>query len=612
MKVRYNLLFLWGASLAMANTEVLNERDPFEIVQREKTEDVFIEEERPTFAEDIAYAFDNDNTHVFGTETSEVEEHPRVASEESVVKGAPIKVTGSRTQDAMLAKDWNGVKANSYVLDDIHWQDILWVTQYLYFATKRWTEDEYIYKNAFDDVPGEKPLGWEELKKNNIKIAAPIHGTDGEQAEAIIGMLAYRDLRAEKGLLELFVAFKGSQGESFEPLGGIGGPSWLTNFQAGKYVCDAQKLGLDEKNGKLSFHKGYYRKVYTSKKNWENALRKLFNDLKIKEISNFKSQKPGEITQQDVDNWRGCRVKCYIFGHSQGGGLTQIGAPYITTFLGRWLYGNSFDNKTFNICHAICMSPARAIGDKHTMDVLLDVMGEGNIFGYCSPIDVVTCLPLGNNARKDTRVDLILKILDKLNSVLPKDFQSLVSIVRRAEFIAYETLPNFAYVDCVDLFKKYCENGKKVFEKYLEMQQSLKQYNPKFEVSKEEIQERLDKLAQIEKKLPDIKEHIEKMQEHYFKAHSSWVSKYHIAKAVYHLVKLEKIVGLTTLIAVQHWGMPIILHHPDLASNATGEVYRGYRMDELFSRDMVKDQMVQNCLDRGTAYEKHKKKLIGE
>lgn len=603
MKSIYHLLFIGSTSLAIAANEVVsNERDPFEIVQQENREDAFGEREQ---------IFENDNVSAFASE----KENIHVTSSNEATKGKLIQAIGQpkvvgTDQGSMLSVSKDGVKVNSDVLDGAHHQDILWLTQYLYFATKRWTEDRYIYENAFDATPSEKPLGWEELKKSNIKIAAPIHGTDGKKAEAIIGMLAYRDLRAEKGLLELFAVFKGSQGETFEAFSGYGGPSWLTNFQGLKHICDAQELGLDKYKGKLSFHDGYYSKIYTSKRNWENELRKLFNALKVKGISEFIPQKSGDVSQQDIDNWRGCKVKCYIFGHSQGGGLTQIGAPYITTFLGRWLYGKTFDNKTFNTCHAVCMSPARAIGDKETMDVVLDVMGEGNIFGYCSPIDLVTCLPFGKNYR-----GIIKRVLDKISPLLPEDYQNAISSVDKIGIASYETLPIFAYVDYGALFEKYCEIGSKVYSEYITMQLSPyhKHFHPEFEVRIKEIQEKGKALAQIKEKLPEIKEHIEKMQEHYFKAHSFWTAAYHIARTVHHAIALIRIVGLSTLVGIQHWGAPVILHHPDLAENVIGiNVYKGYRMDVLFSRDMIEAQSIQECLDRGTAYDKHKKEVIGE
>ena len=68
----------------------------------------------------------------------------------------------------------------------------------------------------------------------------------------------------------------------------------------------------------------------------------------------------------------------------------------------------------------------------------------------------------------------------------------------------------------------------------------------------------------------------------------------------------------TTLTTLQHWGSPAILHHPDLAAEAAEAVYKGYRINQLFDPDMVKDQTVQSCLNRGVQYEKHKKEIIGD
>lgn len=589
------MLILGGTSLAMADVAVLNEQDPFDIVQQESTGDVF-SKEKPIF--------DSDNVYVFATEISEVKENVRVVPEEKVIKNTPIKVVGTRTRDAMLAINGDSVKVNPQIFSDDLCRDCLQLTEYLYLGTKRYVEDKRVYPGAFrkkTNLP--RPPLYETLKGRKIKIFAPIYGTNGGQEGAYIGMLAYRDYRKQgEKRLELFVVFEGSQGEPFEFLGGIGGASWRTNFQSNKVEVDAQKLNLDKKHGKLCFHEGYYNKIYTSKIFLEEKLEELFSRLGIKEFSEFKSQKSGNVTQKDVDNWRGFSVDVYIFGHSQGGGLTQIGAPYVTATIGRWLYGDAFDNKTFNVCHAICMSPARAIGDQHTLEVLLDVMGNGNIFGWCSPIDAIPCLPLGENVSKGhvEKLGMIVaaKILKAISKFLPKKWSELISLVSETKD-CYETLPIFAYVDYAEVLEKYCDIGISVYREYLDVLQKTGAIGDKGEIGKQ-----IENLEEIKKKIPEIKDTVALMQENYFKAHTSkwFTSKYYALKAVHYLKKLLlKLSQPSDLIGSQHWGAPVKLQNPENNQNIW--------IETLFCSKLL-DSNVQENLDRGMEYEKRKRSII--
>ena len=553
MKVNYYLLFLGCTSLAIARPQVSNENDPFEIVQQENTKDVFIEENKQIF--------DNDNMRIYEEETSAAKE----SSYTAIGKVVPTMVRGSRTQDAMLTISGTDVKVNSKIFSDNLCRDCLQLTEYLYLGTKRYDETHRVYPGAFSaNSDLSRPPLYETLKNKNIEVFAPIYGTNGGREGAYIGMLAYRKTADH---LELFVVFEGSQGESFEFLNGIGGASWRTNFQSAKVEADAQALNLPKVYGKLSFHEGYYNKVYTSKIFWEEKLEALFSHLGIKKFSEFKPQNSGNVTQQDVDNWRGFSVDVYIFGHSQGGGLTQIGAPYITATIGQMLYGDTFDNKTFNIAHAICMSPARAIGDEHTMDVVQDVMGKENIFGWCSPIDLVPCLPLGYNINKrpmdKIRTTVGLKILGFISKFLPKKLSEFISVISETKF-CYETLPIFAYVDPCELFTDYAETGLKIYRDYLDMIEKSKVVG-----NKKECEDQIKNFEEIKKEIPKIREIITSMQENYFNAHTSnwFTSKYYALKAAHYLKKLLKKVSLGDLMGAQHWGAPVMLKNTNSDKN---------------------------------------------
>ena len=607
MKKKYYLLFLCATGFAMASAKIEqdifadleNPRnfDPKKAVQQDTVKDAFVDNDMFGNEKSVFEQKDEIRTPE-DRETYIIAQQESMGNEKSM-GNVSTKVIPTNQSGAMLEINGDDIKVNSEVLNDEICATILQLTEYLYLGTKRYAKDKRVYPDAFGDGPIKPPV-FKFLTSSGVVIFAPIWGLDGGKEKAITGMIAFFVPKTENKDLIIWVCHKGSQGEDFEFLGGIGGASWGSNFDSDKASVVAETLGLDKKYGVLSFHEGYYKKIISMKQSLEENLNKLFTHFGIKKFSEFRSSK-SEVTQQEVDNWRGRSVKVYIFGHSQGGGLTQVGAPYITTLIGRWLYGNSFDNKTFNVCHAICMSPARAIGDEHTMDVVQDVMGKGNIFGWCSPIDIIPCLPLGHNIDKrpiaKIRATIGLMILKAISVFLPKEWSELVSAISSTKF-NYETLPIFAYVDYGEVLGRYCEEGIKVYREYLRI---MKEKGAK--VEEKQFQKKIDSWKQIKKQIPKIRKIVTSMQENYFKAHTSniVVSKYYALKAVHYLRKLINKVPVEDLIGSQHWGASVLLQNKDSKRPVWYEM--------LFKESLI-DSNIQKAIDRGIEYERWKSKIV--
>ena len=521
-----------------------------------------------------------------------------VASMPKIKREKPLKVIGTRTQDSMLIINGDDIKVNPKIFNDDLCRDCLQMTEYLYLATKRYDKDHRVYPGAFlkeTDLP--RPPTYDTLMSRGIEIFAPIMGVNGGIEEAIVGMLAYR---LQQRHLEIFIALEGSQGEPFEFLEGIGGSSWRTNFLSNKKDSEAQKFNLDKKYEVLSIHEGYGNKILSSRPDLIEKIRALCKYRNIKDISEYDGASDN-VTQQDIDNWRGFTIDVYIFGHSQGGGLTQ--AMLIAMEIGRMFYGYAFDNKTFNTIHLICMSPARAIGDVHTLCVILDVWGIGNIFCFCSPIDIIPCLPLGHNIDKrpllKLRATVGLMILKAISLVLPKKWSDFISAISSTKF-NYEELPIFAYVDYGDVLVRYCDESIKVYREYLGI---MKEKGAK--VDEKQWQKKIDSCNQIKKKIPEIRKRVTSMQENYFKAHTSNIltSKYYALKAVHYLRKLLQIVPIEDLIASQHWGAPVLLQNKDSK--------RQIWIETLFNAGLIVPD-IQKAIDRGIEYKQWKGEIVPE
>ncbi|MGX8716718.1 MAG: hypothetical protein ACSW8C_01865 [bacterium] len=599
MKKKYYLLFLCATSLVIANVKQ-EVGDIFNDTRLTKDTPYISDSKEEVFAENNNSVEVNDPFELKDISDSIYEKaSPSVVSTPKVKREKPLKVIGTRTQDSMLIINGDDVKVNPKIFNDALCRDCLQMTEYLYLATKRYDKDHRVYPGAFlkkTDLP--KPPTYNTLTNRGIEIFAPIMGVNGGIEEAIIGMLAYR---LQQGHLEVFIVLEGSQGEPFEFLGGIGGASWRTNFLSDKKIIEAQELNLDKKYGKLSFHEGYLGKICTMDL-FTKPIPALFKHLNIKDVSEYNAT-ADNVTQQDIDNWRGFTIDVYVFGHSQAGGLTLVGMPYITVTIGRLLYGDSFDNKTFNIAHAICESPARAVGDEHTLKVIFDVAGIKNIFGFCSPIDVIPCLPLGHNIDKrpiaKIRATVGLTILKAISLFLPKKWSDFISAISSTKF-NYEELPIFAYVDYGDVLGRYCDVGIKVYRDYLGI---MKEKGAK--VDEKQFQKKIDSWTKIKEQIPEIRKLVTSMQENYFKAHTSNIitSKYYALKAVHYLRKLLQKVPIEDLIGSQHWGAPVLLQNKDSKRQVWYET--------LYNASLP-DSNIQKAIDRGKKYGQWKGEFVPE
>lgn len=541
-------------------------------------------------------------------------------------------------------------KLNTEVMNNDLFQDLLQLVEYMYQGTKRYAFDKRYYPDAFSPFGKQKPKLYKTLTEKGIVIADAFFGTHGGIEASEIGMLAYR-LEKDKKLLQLFIVLEGSQGEDFEFLGGFGGASWRTNFQSRKKEIDPLLLNISKKylpakeqKQKLSFHEGFLNKILTSKIYFENALKNLFYNLKIADYNALNCRQDIESIYRKnqkihfsalVDHGRGFTVQAYIVGHSQGGGLVQVAAPYYTTLIGEYLYGPLFDNKEVNLSHAIALSPARAIGDCYTRDVVENVMGKGNIFGYCSPADVVTVVPFGKNIGKDKikqyASKALLTCLKALSHFLPKEYGDLVETICSTD-THYEDLSTWAYEDPVKiLLVKYAalskdaaiadcnqkeENYEKVkaqypkkrgiFQKikgvFIKEKDLVKESKRAYEDSKKKVAtiENLLKLDTISKTEVELKE----AQKNYFKMHVGNTLKQNkfAVKAAKNFHKIfKKYCPIGDWIAAQHFGTMTQLIYED-------ETGKHSKFDSLFDHRILNGDLL-TALKAGFEYHQRKKEF---
>lgn len=505
----------------------------------------------------------------------------------------PLKPIALKNFGPMLKVAGEQILVNKEVLDDKLFKECLQLVEYMYFGTKRYTSAKRIYDDAFRKNGTEKPTLFQTIKDNGITIASSFFGTNGKTEGTEIGMIAYRKLPA---VLQLFVVLEGSQGEDFEFLGGFGGASWLTNFQAKKVTTKASEtFDLDEKyllkgDGKLSYHEGFLEKISGSNRFFRDAIYSVLNEtFGIVDRSKKISKKDGLILKDSVDKKRGFTVQVYILGHSQGGGLVQVAAPYYTTYIGQYLYGQNFDNEIFNTVHAICLSPARAIGDKSTLNVIERVMGKGNIFGYCSPMDPVPCVPLGSNIDGHKAKGIGFTILRKLAKILSHFVEEKLSTLLKAISgvnCHYEDLSIFAYEDYNDVLKRYTDLS-------IEALRDIKKQIATVKI-----------LQRIQENGKKIREHLKDVQENYFESHNhKFRQDDYLAKAAYHLVKVFKYCPPANYLAAQHFGTYTCLKWKDKNGKDQSKV------DALFNHQLFEGD-VQKAIDRGIDYNKHKASFL--
>ena len=593
----------------------------------EENEDYFIDPQNPEPENVFFYqTFETTNTDNVFEETNTSAKKVTSHLKRTI---ASTKVHVPSNDGPMLINLPASPTINTKVMNDALFKQCLQMVEFLYLSTKRYQRDRLIFPGNLQpyDLTLSRSNLYDDLTKSNINIFRTLQGTNGGKEGTDIGLIAYRKIE-HKNKLQLFIVLEGSQGENFEFLGGIGGASWRSNLQAEKQNdINAQDLNIDEKyllngDGKLSFHSGYYSKIFTSKIFFERNIRDLFNQLNILPFSrlNIKAENlDANILQKEVDAQRNISVDVFIFGHSQGGGLTQIAAPYFTTFIGEYLYGKSFDNKTFNTAHVICLSPSRSIGDVYTLNVIKNVLGEGNIFGYSSDADVVTCVPLGNNINysnvKKLGLNAMFGILKLISYFLPKNLSELASTIASVS-TNYETLPIFAYEKTEDLISNYCKYSLDALNKRSEaLNQSNKspvesilqtKFNKKsFEKSeKKKVQKEINSLKETQTQIVKISEYLRGMKEHYFKSHTSnkITSSYHFACTAKHLVQLFKACPIANFIASQHFGTEVFLEF-----KVDGKTY--FSSECLFNHQLLEGNL-QKALDRGVEYEKNKQKVI--
>ena len=409
--------------------------------------------------------------------------------------------------------------------------------------------------------------------------------------------------------------------EAFELLGGLGGASWRTNLQAHKENnIPAQNLNISSKyllngDGKLSFHSGYYNNIFTSIIYFERSIENLFSALNIQSFDalGIKDDNLDAATlQYTVDQKRNLSIDVYIFGHSQGGGLTQVAAPYYTTFIGEYLYGKNFDNKTFNTAHAICLSPARAIGDPYTWNVIKNVLGEGNIFGYSSDADIVTCVPLGQNVDLSLVKKYGLKVI---SHVLPNDLSELAKTIASVS-THYETLPIFGYESTDSLIDNYCKYSIESLNQHLNALnqsnylpvESITNSKLNLEKFKKDqikgINDKIKSLQKTQKNLNDLRNNLRDMKTNYFKAHTSnpLISNYYIALTAKNLYGIFKICPIYDFIASQHFGSNVFIEF-----DVNKQTY--FFSNALFNHKLLKGNL-QEAINNGVEYERNKQNII--
>jgi len=181
----------------------------------------------------------------------------------------------------------------------------------------------------------------------------------------------------------LVVVLRGSQAESFQPLHGMLGSSWRTNYAVGKEKLPKAIFGF-----KGSMHYGFLEKELAFR---QTLLHSIYDTI-INE-------------QVDIDN-----LIIVVTGHSQGGALAQITIVDLVKNLGPLLFGNDFDNAKHNRFYGYFMSPARVAGSKSTVRHIHDLVGKHNMIRHSTIHDPVP------NAGID-RIFERIAILDPINAI---------------------------------------------------------------------------------------------------------------------------------------------------------------------------------------------------
>lgn len=181
------------------------------------------------------------------------------------------------------------------------------------------------------------------------------------------GFVAYLPREEERPPL-IAVVFRGSQANSFQPMGGLLGPSWLTNFCAQKAEFPGGIKDSEALEG-LVFHQGYLYKYLSARIQILGHIESVFD----------------KIPEADRENTR------IIFtGHSQGGGIALPAALDVTYVLGKKYFGEGFDNKETPRFFVYTLSGPNSVGDVKTEEFMNNIIGHDNIVRHNSLFDIVT------------------------------------------------------------------------------------------------------------------------------------------------------------------------------------------------------------------------------
>ena len=170
------------------------------------------------------------------------------------------------------------------------------------------------------------------------------------------------------------VVFRGSQSKSFQKLGGILGPSWLTNFSANKMQVP-DNLSM---RGAL-FHKGFLEKYLSARINILAHIQELWKTI------------PEEFKKD---------TRFIITGHSQGAGVAIPAALDIVGEFGKKFFGDNFSNVETPRFFVYALSGPNPTGDSKTKEMINRVIGRDNIIRHNSIFDIVTYVCLGKNYDK--------------------------------------------------------------------------------------------------------------------------------------------------------------------------------------------------------------------
>ncbi|MDR1255997.1 MAG: hypothetical protein LBJ94_03710 [Puniceicoccales bacterium] len=199
------------------------------------------------------------------------------------------------------------------------------------------------------------------------------------------GFVAYRvDPGQDDDPIWIAVVLRGSQGEDFQPLSGMLGSSWVTNFSA-----SAAKLPEDKFPFKGYVHSGYLNKILAC----EISMKASINEA-----------------LESIGRDKFLKVRFIITGHSQGGGLGKIALPMVAkSFSYIYVYnqdgqhtgnqgeqGTEFKNSETSYFWGYFVSAPCISWGKATTDAFTKYIGRYNMIRHSAHGDVVPMMCLSN------------------------------------------------------------------------------------------------------------------------------------------------------------------------------------------------------------------------